>query len=114
MKKSISMEHVQKVLEQIERDKLIDAEIKGKFFEQAKENIFVRDQGRNYARYLGIPYEKLSTSHWLQVLGEDYVCPKCERIAPCHLKIGHGKCPTCGYYGKTITVREYIKKRLYR
>ena len=51
-------------------------------------------------------------------LGENPMCPKCERVALRDTgytkdKIGH--CPACGYRGKMlVTLNEYAKKKLYR
>lgn len=54
----------------------------------------------------------------LEKFADNPICPKCEKIA--YRDIGWTKnrtatCPHCGYKGKmSVTVRDYIRKRLYR
>ena len=51
-------------------------------------------------------------------LGENPICPRCERVALRDIgytedKIGH--CPACGYKGKmTVTLNEYAKQKMYK
>lgn len=42
------------------------------------------------------------------------ICPKCERGAFGHGEKGHAKCPYCGWYGRSVTVEEYLNSKLYR
>lgn len=42
------------------------------------------------------------------------ICPKCERGAFGHGDKNHAKCPHCGWYGRSVTIEEYLTARLYR
>ena len=54
----------------------------------------------------------------IEKLGDNPVCPRCERVALRDTgwstdKIG--RCPQCGYRGRmTVTLREYAEKHLYK
>ena len=46
--------------------------------------------------------------------GNRLICPKCERGAFRHIKKDMAKCPTCGWFGKALTVDEYLTNKLYK
>ena len=54
----------------------------------------------------------------IEKMGDNPVCPRCERVAM--RDIGYtknkvGRCPYCGYRGAMpVTLREYAKNRLYK
>ncbi len=46
--------------------------------------------------------------------GNRLICPKCEKGAFRHLHKDTAKCPSCGWFGKALTVDEYLTNKLYR
>lgn len=46
--------------------------------------------------------------------GERLICPRCERGAFRHIKKDMAKCPVCGWFGKSVTVDEYLTQKLYK
>ena len=51
-------------------------------------------------------------------LGENPMCPKCERVALRDIGYSEdkiGQCPACGYRGKMdVTLNEYARRQLYK
>ncbi len=46
--------------------------------------------------------------------GNRLICPKCERGAFRHKKKDMAMCATCGWFGKALTIDEYLTSKLYR
>ncbi len=56
----------------------------------------------------------IGSSDMIKYHGNRLVCPKCERAAYGYYKKGYAKCPKCTWWGKAVTVEEYLAARLYR
>lgn len=70
-------------------------------------NVYGRIKKHEYLK--GIDIEKL---------GDNPICPRCERVALRDVGYTKGKiatCPHCGFKGvMNVTLREYAEKHLYR
>ena len=58
-----------------------------------------------------------SNSEVKRILSTRPVCPRCEKIAfrdTSYREEGHSTCPSCGWSGKTIELKDVIEEKLYR
>ena len=56
----------------------------------------------------------IGTNDIIKHHGNRLICPRCERGAFRHIKKDMAKCPVCGWFGKALTVDEYITNKLYK
>jgi len=61
--------------------------------------------------------KQLSAATMLKQMSERGICPRCESMTyrtEGWQQFNISQCPKCGYHGKTVTIDEYLNKRLYR
>ncbi len=59
----------------------------------------------------------MSASEVLRTYSNRAICPACERFAYRDKgwdKGNYARCPACGWSGRTITIDEYINRKLYK